>query len=750
MLVLAAASLSRTFHFDVLVVVPCNSTTDDGTSISKSSVLRQSWQESEEILASAHQALQDLNQQCFPFRLSVTQLRTDCRQAQVSLMEMVRELTTPDRTTVAVAGVFCRAILDKLLGITKHQRLGVVRIALNPFLPETNKELQNYYYQVFPSSLGYAELLAQFMQHVGWTHVAVVTLGDGTSFYFKMAEQVVAILTHRGIKAVKVTSTDSMEQTVRTVHATGLIQVYVLLPPAETVGLICGAYDYGLRWPAYGWLVPDISLEEVSSAAINSEHCDPQATKGIVSFQTAKTSTESVSTPNTNTCSSNQLSTRQKRSQVAVDNIYARAMYDWVQTIYLATNNTFPKIRQYLETYSPTEGTHTHLSKLTAQRRISELVGNTLKNNSFSGNTIFHSITTYQILNSSLHKLSVYNSHGNVTLFENSSTFSLPTETLKRVYRVLPGHVDTILTTGLAACVLFILVNMCLYVYYRKAPEMKASSVGISMMIYISCYVICAGCALDLKTSTYIVTHNWVCTGILWAIHPWNDLILATLLVQIGRIYHIFSQFRRITKLATDRNLLVVIFLIVLGKILILSLWTALDRFVIVDVEVYHPEGKPPYYEVIQECHSDHFIIWISVTIVYSGILIAFVAFVSYKTRKVHRKDFKNTKKVNVSLSVVVITMAVLLPLWWVFRSLENSVMSRVTIVSLYLTIPMTCQACLFCPKTLPPLQRSVSRCVYKKKHLRRERSRTMERVVFLQKPDPSQLSLSLQHQSIY
>ncbi|CAI8020800.1 hypothetical protein GBAR_LOCUS12404, partial [Geodia barretti] len=157
---------------------------------------------------------------------------------------------------------------------------------------------------------------------------------------------------------------------------------------------------------------------------------------------------------------------------------------------------------------------------------------------------------------------------------------------------------------------------------------------------------------------------------------------------------------------------------------------------------------KPPYYEVIQHCHSNHFVVWIGITITYTAILIGFLAFVSYKTRKIRRKDFKNTKKINVLLSVVVISMAVLLPLWWVFRSVGNTVMSRVVIVSLYLIIPMSCQVCLFCPKTLPPLMRSVSQCLCKKRHVNRERRKSRERILFLQKPDPSQLSLTLSHQS--
>ena len=660
---LAATSLAQTLNFDILVSVPGNSTTDDGTLTAPT--LRQSWQNGEELLSSAVIAITDLNQQRFPFNISVNQLQTDCRSTYVPLVQTIRELTAPDKLTIAVVGVFCKPTLHELLGITEGGRLGVVRVALNPFLPDTE---QINYYQVFPTSTEYAEALGKFIGYVRWTQIVIVTLGDRTSFYLNLAEQMVAILTNTEILA-KVITEDRPEEAVRAVHGTGLTQVYVLLPPEETISLLCAAYDYGLRWPGYGWLVPDISLENVSSAVIYAEHCSPKTAEGIVSFQITKPPGSTL---------------KMDRQHQEMGNIFARAMYDWIHTIHFAVNNTFLEIKRYLKQAS---------GKLTIQRKISEYIGKALENGTSSGklrDRIFGSIGVYQIIRGSATPLAIYNSQENLTLFEN---FSLPTGTLKHVYRVLPGHVDAILTSGLIACAVFIFLNMCLYIYYRTAPEMKASSVGISMMIYASCYVICIGCGIDLKTSTYIVTHkSLICTGIIWAIFPWSDIILATLLVQIGRIYHIFSHFRRIKKLARDRNLLVIICFIVLGKIIILSLWTALDPFVITDVEVYHPEEKPPYYEVIQNCTSDHFIVWIGMVLIYTAILIGFVAFVSYKTRKIRRKDFKNTKKINLLLTVVVISMAVLLPLWWVFRSVGNTVMSRVVIVSLYLIIPMSCQ----------------------------------------------------------
>ena len=742
-LLLGAVSLScaqTALEFDILVILPRNS---DETA----APFLQSWRRSEEILDSAENALNSLNGWCFPFRLGLTALQTDCNAAAHDpLVRVVRQLTAADRTTVAVAGIFCRPLLAELLGITQSERLGTVRVALNPALPELTeqREKSSNYYQLFPSGAAYADTLAGIMQRVGWTRIVLVTLAESyISLHTEVPEQATATLAVRGLTVVKIKMTPGeqrIRQTVRRIHASGLKAVYVQLPPVETALLMCDAYEYGLRWPDYGWVIPDISLENVKLALSAIENCAPQVEEGAVSFhatQIAPGAPFSAVMKN-NTCS-DHLSKHQEKNLDVNGNIYARAIYDFIHKIYFSLNNSFPDVLQFGSVKD------NHFSNINFQRRVSELIGNGLNNSSRSEQFSSIVIAIYQTINSSPKQVAVYDPHKSRLVFDNFSTgISLPSEDLDRVYWTLPPQLDIILTAGLVACVLFIFVNMCLYIYYRRAPEMKASSVEISMIIYISCYIMCVGCGIHLKTSTHIVQHTTVpCTVVIWATQPWGDLTLATLLVQVARIYHIFNYFGRIKKYATDRNLLVVIALIFLGKVVILSLWTALDPYRTVEVKAYHSEGKPPYYEVTQHCYSDYSVVWNSVSFGYTALLTISVAFISYKTRKIRRKDFKNTKKINVFLSVVVTAMAVLALLWWVFRRVGNTAMSQVVLMLLYLLLPVACQACLFCPKTFPPLQRNVLRLVCKKK-ANKTRTRTEEKIMLFQKPDPSQLSLCL------
>ena len=739
LLVLSALAVSTSLAWDpfssdysILVIVP----TTNGA------MAKQSWEKTEELLVGANLAKRSADRLCLPFRLSMTEIRTDCSSpAPLLLLQLVRELIAVDRgTTIAVTGFICRKISRHLIGLTSQDHLGLVQIAINTFLP-VNETQQQHYHRLFPSSLVYAEALAQFMQHVGWTRVAIAyTYG----YYFEISQQLTRLLEKKGFGQTIATLeiNDDLHRAIKSIHASGFTIVYVLLPPEITTRLICNAYNFGLRWPDYGWVVPDVSLEDVLCLN-NAKNCNENAARGIISFQMKNPA--NVTKVATRTCGEDF----RKLLPNSLTNIYAKALYDSILTTALSLNQTFAQVQTYLATLNNT----TLYSKLIAQKRVSSIVGEALSNISFQGtlgdvyfgreHITETNIVVYQTTAGIKQTLAVYQPRLNVTHFETTNSLQLPCDKLNRVYTLQPVAAEVVLTIGLAICTLITLFNTILCVYYRKTPELKASSVGLSMLIHLSCYVIIIGCETEIhKNGQHVVEHSDVCITLVWTVHPWGDIILSTLLVKICRIYHIFTHFGKIKKICSDQCLLIPVALIVSGKVVILLLWSVLDRFSIKDIEIYHPETKPPYYEVVQQCHSHHFSIWISTALGYTAILGGVLAFISFKARKIRRKDFKDTKKINLTITTSFVAIGILVPMWWIFRTTGYSNVSKVLIAMLYLIIPMCCQVCLFCPKTLPPLRRSIFKFLAKQPH--RKRSRTLEKLLFLQQPNPTQLSVTL------
>ena len=373
------------------------------------------------------------------------------------------------------------------------------------------------------------------------------------------------------------------------------------------------------------------------------------------------------------------------------------------------------------------------------------MIGRTLTNISFSGrlgDVLFNTkhkteakIALCQVIDGAHRKLGLYYPRENITYFENYSPSQIPSDKLARVYTLVPLPVVATLMIAIAICALVTLMNMILYLYYRNEPEMKASSVGLSILIFFSCYAMYTGCGIHTITSGKYInsSRDGVCFSIIWTIFPSGDLILTTLLVKICRIYHIFNHFGKIGKFCSDQSLLILIGVVVLGKVVLLSAWTALDKPQITDYVTYHSESKPPFYKVIQKCYSQHHGIWIITCLLYTAIIGGILAFVSFKTRKIHRKDFKDTKKINALIVTFFMSITILTSLWGILRTTDYLNLSKILLTILYLLLPVFSQVYLFFPKTMPTLKKKLCKYFCKQRH---EGSHTQERALFLREPD--------------
>ena len=143
-----------------------------------------------------------------PFTLNVRNLVTNCSSRTSSPVQLTRELTKTinDSLTIAVIGYFCEGtLLDlELIGFAHPDRLGLVEISVNTFLPVVPEaRLRSLYYQTFPSSLYYTEALAQFMDSVGWNKIGIAYTELINSYHFQVSQQVLQGLLDKGLGPIK-------------------------------------------------------------------------------------------------------------------------------------------------------------------------------------------------------------------------------------------------------------------------------------------------------------------------------------------------------------------------------------------------------------------------------------------------------------------------------------------------------------------------------------------------------------------
>ena len=759
-------------QFNLLLVLPDATAAANNASGSQFPP-KQSWQIRDEVLSGAEIALRDINE-ALPFQLTVTELPTESCSSPLALVQFVRKLTSTagggNVTNVAVIGAFCKAVFRELIGIASHERIGLTQIALTTS-PAAVDGRNSLHYQMLPSMTTYAEALADFMTHVGWTRIAVVIGQTQDAYYLKMSEQIIKTLKEKGFQTFFSTEVDvSTEQTylhsnhnniynvVRFVQSSGSKIVYILLPPKEASLLLCLAYNYGLQWPEYGWIVPDVSLEDVLTFC-SFGNCSQNAIEGVISFKKNETNSSTTVTGKsyeTYLQEYNELlsSKPEITTEASKSNIYANALHDSIWAVALSLNQSLSEVRDYLVL---TEQRNETYFKLVTQKQVSQIIGWKLANISFPGllgHISFDSehqtqlpITLYQTIDGQYKKLGIYKPDENRTYYENYPPSRIPSDKLDRVYILLPAPVGALLMVGLVACTLVTILNTFLFMFYRKEPEIKASSFFLSMIIFLGCYLMYTGTGIHIIVNGRPFHDNVVCLAQIWTIYVGADLTFSTILVKICRIHHIFNLVGKVGKICSDQSLLLLIILPVLGKVVLLSVWTAVDVFINTDSETYHPEGKPPFYEVVQHCRSRHTTIWTGIAILYTMVVAFILAIVSFKTRKIQRKDFKDTKKINAFISTSFMATSIFATLWFILRTVGYPNISKILLNILYLLIPLCCQVYLFSPKTLPPLKRSLGKywCVKscKRKRLDIDRSCNNDSQ-FLRQTGSTQLSFTL------
>ena len=174
--------------------------------------------------------------------------------------------------------------------------------------------------------------------------------------------------------------------------------------------------------------------------------------------------------------------------------------------------------------------------------------------------------------------------------------------------------------------------------------------------------------------------------------------------MRMVRVYRIFTFFGKMGKEWSDVGLCAVVFFIVGAEALVFLVWSVVDVFTVRDVETFQATASPPHYEVIQLCYSEYLEIWLFISLAEVGILIFVVAFLAFKTRKIRRKHFKDTKKVNIYLFMNILLICVLVPFWWVLRTVNDPTSTVVVLYLGYGGIATLCQLLLFVPKVFPPL----------------------------------------------
>ena len=436
-------------------------------------------------------------------------------------------------------------------------------------------------------------------------------------------------------------------------------------------------YNTGIRyfiWPEYAWIVYNIQSNE---CAISME--------GVILLNREQTNINLQSQLWINGVLDINISSIFSGSTILNKSRYLSLLYDSVLAVALAeqltfTNATFPGI--------------------SGQVQIRE--GKRLSN-----------ISIIHIQNYSNYEIGYYDT-ASKELYTLEDNIPLKVVTIPRdnVLTVHDGITDLdviFILSIFAFCIGIVTIILILYVYFHKEPEIRATSVTLSMCMFLGCYISLLFVPLLLINQLEFALLDIICVWLAWfsVLGLPFPLILGTLLLKMLRVYVIFfhpHSYKK--KLCSDGALFMFVLLLSSPTILVSTAWTVLDYYSMHTI-VMPQKG---YLEIHNVCSGNHVAIWLGLLILNFFIFLIAVIVVAFKTSKIRYKHFRDAKATNIYAFLVSFLTFMTLLYWLFFRSLEVSIPNlRSAVCILYvghISIPMSCQFTLFIPKLYPLIVR--------------------------------------------
>ena len=460
----------------------------------------------------------------------------------------------------------------------------------------------------------------------------------------------------------------------------------------ESSFLLCEAFKRNYLWPGHVYILQERSVNDILITETSCTRAEMiQAMEGVFLLQYRIYVENEVELYSGWTYEEFQQRYTDKlweesvnRTDKVNENIYANSLYDQVWAFALALNSSLSDITARNLSFNDYGIGNTE--------SISDIIKVELSRVDFQGVTgrimfdrnrsIPSFVDIMQIQNGEEILVGVYDPfHKNITCQKFPD--SIPDDTFQTIYIQLPLWFGGCIFMIQIILLCLITTNTVLLLWWREESEIKASGPILSIAIMIGCYLLCAAPIVLVVKETILIHDDvtlltFLCNLKQWSLSIGMDLIFATLLLRLLRLFHVFRSFHRTGKLWSDKYLFLYLLLICSVKVVLLFLWTYLDTLCPKISRKYFPSATPPHYQVSIDCNSQNRVLWLLVTYLYSGILIVFVVFMATQTRRIKKAYFKDTKKVNLFIFLVTIILTTTLPLWVIFGAIRIEIGAHV------------------------------------------------------------------------
>ena len=277
--------------------------------------------------------------------------------------------------------------------------------------------------------------------------------------------------------------------------------------------------------------------------------------------------------------------------------------------------------------------------------------------------------------------------------------------------KYITPHVSLGVVVMIVIGALFVILIAChvANVVWANYRTVKATSPNLNHLLFSSCYLSLVGAAMytnafvflsisDINSSVVIPVH---CSALQWSGTMTYSLLFGTLCAKRWRVYRIFGTFASSIKRLGDNILISIALVPLLFDIIVNILWNIIDPWYF---SINHGTGL----EVLATCSTSHEVIWAVCIAIPKGILTLIVLYLAIATRRVHKREFKQTKSINILIFSILVLIGISLPLFIIlqFTMLPWAIsVSYVSFCLLVLGPVVLCIVLLLLPPLIPPIK---------------------------------------------
>ena len=689
------------------------------------------------------------------YRLEAVEDDSGCQIETTAVSSVLNQIYYSDQKIIGTIGPGCSKSTLLLAPSLSRPEISLVQIAPSATSPEIERKNASTTFTM-RAPMGMIYNTVDLLKKMEWKRCA--TLYDQERAIHTQLHDAFVDMTNETDIKVNFTSSivdeeDDQFFPIEALRRKMLRVIVVFAEPVTTQKIMCLAYKRSMTYPTYQWILVEKSLNEISHVlgefVVRGEKYSCSVDEMRIAFNNSIITQYSLTSTNDTVITPLNITYAEYREQYLRE-FHQHLNESRIQELISDVNKSesdFIREDYWENLYYDAAWAFalaldrvvkggTNLSDYQhGQENVTAVILKEIHNVAFQGSSGFINFTQARnVLSSILTKQVVNTMHTVPVCSRNQSTFNcsesfdpIDDSFGEKVQRVHVAVGVLIILTAVVLAVFTACLHV-LFVVFADWKSVKATSPDISHLIFSGCYLYCLATILyilqqtihfDDKVMSRII-YSVLCNSVVWCIITGASLIFGTMLVKVWRIFKLFRHFRnkRPGIFLSDRALILAVLGLVAVDLVLCVCWNYIDPNVFAKVPlhdfVFDVENGNTEIKVNLQCQCENISVWIGLVIGLKGPIVILLVVFATLNRKINRKHFSHTRKVNILVYSMTVTCGAGFSLFIILDSLNVSVYTSV-IFCIVTLVPVTlCCLLLFIPPILQlssePLSPSRSR----------------------------------------